>query len=222
MQPTLFLQFIDEIERLGIGEIKGEHDDIHRGLPQFFEGFLASTDRFNLQAGSGDHLNESIALGLVGMDEKQLAGLLLDEVADLLKRLVENLFRLDRLGENADRADADAAIVFIIGRDDLDRNMPRGDFILEAIENAPAVHIGEIDVQGDRGGMKFPRHGHGGSAAHGDDRLKAVLVRHIHQEPREVVVILDNQQETVAGHDVVGIIIDKVIRIRQGLSCCGR
>ena len=52
-------------------------------------------------------------------------------------------------------------------------------------------------------------------AAGGDDGLEAVLVRHVQQEAGEVDVVLDDQQDAVAGLDVVGVVVERRCRRRR-------
>src|SRR5205807_1773082 len=71
---------------------------------------------------------------------------------------------------------------------------------------APAVDVGEIDVERDGVGVDLACQQEGGGAAGGDDGLEAVLVGHFQQEACEVGVVLDDQQHAVAAGDVAGVV----------------
>ena len=60
---------------------------------------------------------------------------------------------------------AGGAVARLLGRDDADGDMPRADVVLEAVDHAPAVDVGQADIQGDGVGLEVAGHGQRGGAA---------------------------------------------------------
>ena len=115
--------------------------------------------------------------------------------------LLERLARLDRLGEDAQRPEAQGAVAVLLGRDDADRDVPGGQVVLEPLEDPPAVDVGQVDVEGDRVGHVLAGHRQRRGAERGDQPLEALLAGRVEQEPGEGQVVLDDQQDAVAGLD---------------------
>ena len=53
------------------------------------------------------------------------------------------------LGQDADRAQAQSALALLVGGDDLDGDVAGCQIVLEPVEHAPAVDVGQIDVERD-------------------------------------------------------------------------
>ena len=67
------------------------------------------------------------------------------------------VLRLDRLAQDAERPEADAAVGVLLGRDDVDRDVPRREVVLQPVEHPPAVDVGQLDVERDRVGPGVAR-----------------------------------------------------------------
>ncbi len=125
---------------------------------------------------------------------------------DAAEGLVERFLGLDRLGQDAHRAQAQGALGFLVGGDDLDRDVARHVVVLEAHEDAPAVDVGEVDVERDRIGAALARQVERGGAARRDQGFEVVLVREVHEDADEVRIVLDNQQDAIAELDVSAVV----------------
>ena len=83
---------------------------------------------------------------------------MIDEGVYVIEQLIEHRLVLERLGESADRAVSHCAMVYFLGRNNADGNVPEGDIILEAIQHAPAVDVGQANIKRDRVRLVFARH----------------------------------------------------------------
>ena len=66
------------------------------------------------------------------------------------QRRVDLVDRLQRLGQEADRAGVQRALARVVGRDHADRDVARRQVGLQPLEDAPALHVGQEDVERDR------------------------------------------------------------------------
>src|SRR5207253_1202546 len=107
-------------------------------------------------------------------NEEDMAAGGFDGGADAVEGAVEDLLGFDGLGQAADGAHAQAAEIFLLGGDDLDGDVAGGGIILKAVEDMPAVDVGEVDIEGDGAGFEFARHADGGGPAGGDGGFEAV------------------------------------------------
>ena len=108
---------------------------------------------------------------------------------------LERFARLDRLLEDSDGAHREGARGVFFRRDDVDRNVPRAEVVLQALEHPPAVDDRQLDVQRDgvdaSPGLDERQRVR---SLRGDQRLESVLMREVEQETGEVLVVLDDQQ----------------------------
>ena len=68
-------------------------------------------------------------------------------------------------------------LTFFLKRNDLHRNVAGRGIKLEVIEHRPAQHIGQENVEGDRGGQVLPREDKPLLAALGHNSLKSLVAR---------------------------------------------
>ena len=87
--------------------------------------------------------------------------------------------------------------------------------VLQAIEHVPAVEARQIEVERDRIGTMLPRHLQADVAAHRGEDAEVVFAAEVHQDPRERVIVLDDQQDAVAGLDALAIVVERVVVDRQ-------
>ena len=77
------------------------------------------------------------------------------------------------------------ALARFVGRDHAHRDVARRDVVLQPLEHAPAVDVGQEDVERDRGRLVLARQRQRGGAERGDQALEALLARRVEQEARE-------------------------------------
>src|SRR6185437_6550803 len=90
--------------------------------------------------------------------------------------------------------------------DHRDRDVVQCRRLLELIEEEPAVHIRQADVERDRVRTEAPRQRQDVGAAGGDDALEAFLTRQVEQDRGELAVILDDEHDAVAGREGIAIV----------------
>ena len=80
--------------------------------------------------------------------------------------------------------------------------------MLQAIEDGPAGHVRQSDIERDRAGHEFAGQRQSGAAAQRDQRLDAALVRQVHQDAGKSDVVLHDQQDRIAGTNQVAVVVD--------------
>src|SRR5579863_614756 len=102
------------------------------------------------------------------------------------------------------------------------RDMPGGRIVFQPVENRPAGHVGQIDVQGDGARGEFPGQSQRGSASKSNQDLDAPVVREVHQDSRKGDIVFDNQQDRVAGADQVSVVVDfNIVHTAVGAAAGG-
>ena len=139
---------------------------------------------------------------------------------DVAEDFIELLFGLNRFGQATHCAHAQAAVIFFVGGDDLHGNMAGGQIVFEAIENAPSVDIGEIDIERDGCRDKLPGHLQCGRSARGDNGLEIIFMGHIEQETGKIHVVFDNENDRVPGVDIVDIIFEGLVQQDEVFGLC--
>ena len=99
--------------------------------------------------------------------------------------------------ENAPRAKPVLAI--LVERDDLHRNVPGQRVLLELAQHGPAQHVGQEHVERHRGRLVLLGEIERVGAAHRDQHLEALVARQVDQDARIVRIVLDDQQDRIAG-----------------------
>ena len=88
--------------------------------------------------------------------------------------------------------------------------------LLEAREHGPAEHVGQEDVERDRGRPVLAHQAQRLGAAVGDQHLEAARAREVAQHRRVVRVVLDDQQRRLAGIQRVAVVGDLLERVGAG------
>ena len=115
---------------------------------------------------------------------------------------VRNALARRRLGHEREGAARKAVLAVLVERDDLHRDVPRERILLELAEHGPAQHVGQEHVERDRGRLILLGEIERIVAAHGHQHLEALVARQVDQDARVVRIVLDDQQDRVAGLDV--------------------
>ena len=113
-----------------------------------------------------------------------------------------------RLLEVRHSSEGQSTAAIFIAADDVHGDMTRGGVMLEAVENRPAGHVGQIDIERDSARGKLACQCQRGAATQGDEDLDAAVVRKVEEDAGESDVVLDDQQHCVAGLNQVAVIVD--------------
>ena len=129
------------------------------------------------------------------------------EVLDAIERGLQTLRggRLDEVGEGAVR---EAVQPFFIQRDDLHRDVARRRVELKLVEQRPAEHVGQENIERDGRGVILSREGKTRPAFHGDDAFETLVARQPEEDARIVRIVLDDEQYGVARVDGVPVVLD--------------
>ena len=89
-----------------------------------------------------------------------------------------------RLLQEGERPQPHPALPAVVDRDDVDGDVAGGRVVLQAVEDHPAVHVGQPQVERDGGGLELPGQLQRRLALGGDHRLEAQLVGLVEQDAR--------------------------------------
>ena len=93
-------------------------------------------------------------------------------------------------------------------RNDLHRNMARGWVELELIENRPAKHVGQKDIERDSRRAVLPGERQAHHAFGGNNALESFVASQPKQNARIMRVVLHDQQHRITFADVVAVVFD--------------
>ena len=113
-----------------------------------------------------------------------------------------------RLGDEGEGAARQRVLAVLVERDDLHRDVPRQRVLLELAQHRPAQHVGQEHVERHRGRLELLGQIERIGAAHRHQHLEALVAREIHQHARVVRIVLDDQQDGVAGLDFQPVVGD--------------
>ena len=148
-------------------------------------------------------------LGRVVLDDQQPLLARLGELLDPGQRLVD-AFARRRLVDEGEGAARQAVLAVFVERDDLNRDMPGERVLLELAQHGPAQHVGQEYVERDRGRLILLGEVERIVAAHRQQRLEALVARQIDQDAGIVRIVLDNEENGVAGLDVQPVVGDRL------------
>ena len=137
------------------------------------------------------------SIGIV-LDDQQAFLARLGEFLDARERLVD-AFARGRLVDEGEGAARETVLAVLVERDDLYRDMPGERILLELAEHVPAQHVGQEHVERHRGRLILLGEIERIVAAHRQQRLEALVARQIDQDARVMRIVLDDQQDGVAG-----------------------
>jgi hypothetical protein len=93
--------------------------------------------------------------------------------------------------------------------------MPCRRIELQIVEHGPTQHIGQKDVECDRGGLVLPRQAQRQLPTIGDDAFETLLPRHSQQNSRVVRIVVHDEQHAVTFMDVIPIVGNDFLRLRN-------
>ena len=134
---------------------------------------------------AGDRVNELIARARVASTDEQTCFVGPLAIRARAARKPASSTSLDgmRLGDEAAGAGLEGALARFLRRDDAHRDVPRRQVVLEAVQHAPAVHVGQADVEGDRVGLDNRAQAQAPRRPASDEPLAALVARGFEQEP---------------------------------------
>ena len=148
-------------------------------------------------------------LDLIVLDDQQALAPRLGKLLDARERVVD-AFARRRLVDESEGAARQAMLAIFVERDDLHRNMPGERVLLELAEHVPAQHVGQEHVERYRGRLILLGEIERIVAAHRQQCLEALVAREIDQDAGVMRIVLDDQQDGVAGLDVHPVVGDRL------------
>ena len=117
-----------------------------------------------------------------------------------------------RLGDERERAARKSRLPLFVDGDDLDRYVSSLRIAFELAQHGPSEHVGQEQVERDRGRLVCSHEAQCLGAAHAHDDLEPALTREVHHQLRILRVVLDDEQARLAWTDVVAIVQDGLHR----------
>ena len=223
----LRLDLLHQVESVHIGQAQVEHDAVVMFAAQLGHRFFARADGNCLNVTLSDQFLDALLRDRIVFDNQQALDAALNEAFDPSERIAE-LFRSRWFVFERHRSHLQPALAFFSDGDDVHRDMPCVLRMLQTVEHTPSVHARQLYIQSDCRGRVLASQRQPGVAACGDNRLETALACHLHDDFREIQVVLDNQQRAVAGLDTGTIVIHGILdderdfyfglpRLRDGL-----
>ena len=103
-------------------------------------------------------------------------------------------------------------LTILVQSHDLNGNVPRQWILLKMAQDRPAQHVGQEDIQRDRGGIVFARQFQRFGAACRNQYFEAVIVGQIHHRPQVIGIIFHDQQDRIFGFQIIAIVLRSLER----------
>ena len=110
-------------------------------------------------------------------------------------------FGRGRLGDEREGAARQRVLAILVERDDLHRDVARQRVLLELAEHGPTQHVGQEHVERHRGRLVLLGQIERVGAARRDQHLEALVAGEVEDDARIMRIVLDDQQDAVAGLD---------------------
>ncbi|GJE73411.1 hypothetical protein CHKEEEPN_4976 [Methylorubrum podarium] len=198
----------DLLDQLGTADIGQAEIDDRAVEPAACQGFQRGggrADPEDLDVLFAQERCDAGALVLVVLDEQEVAHGPRDEFLRALQGSQQTL-ALDRLFKEAEGARAQAALLLVVDRDHVDRNVPGAGVVLQEVEQGPAVHIGQADVEGNGVRLEAVRETQRAGPVLRDQTLEATLARELQQHRGEHGVVLHDEHDVVARVNRVAVV----------------
>ena len=192
------LDLFHQLDGRNVGHPKIERDGIQVLLLHHSQGLPAGAHRDDLDIASAEGLLPVGPARFFRRDDQQLLGAPLQGMMNGVERDVQIVLG-DRFFQIRHGAQGQPAAAVFIAGDHVHRYVARGRIVLQPVENRPAGHVGQGDVQRDGAGDELAGECQRRAAAQRDQGLDAALVRQVHQDAGEGDIVLDDQQHRIAG-----------------------
>src|SRR5215468_1257650 len=97
-------------------------------------------------------------------------------------------------------------LAILVERDDLHRDMTRKRIELELAQHRPSEHVGQEDVERNRGWLELPREFDSIGAKRCDQHFEALVASEVDHDTRVMRIVFYDQQYVVSGLDVEPIV----------------
>ncbi len=175
-------------------------------LQDQFERLLAAVDCGYLQMIFCDGLDDALPMPLVSGRHHQGAGIAFHDIAQLGQRLAQRIFPGCLLHE-AERSQPHALVIQIVNRDHACGNVSRFGVMPQEVEDIPAVHVRELDVQRHDIGRELLRKRERRVRIERDQSLDALFMQPVQKVSGNLHVISYDYSDPVTGQDVAEVVV---------------
>ncbi len=210
-KPAVGAHALQHFEARHVRQAQIEHHAIAGALLQRAQRLAARCGIDDLDVVMTEQFADAHLLDPVVLDDQQALAARLGKLLDARQRLVDALARR-RLVDEGEGAARETVLAVFVERDDLHRNVPGQRILLELAEHVPAQHVGQEHVERNRGRLILFGEIERIVAAHRQQRLEALVARQIDQDAGIVRIVLDDEQDGVAGLDIHPIVGDRLDR----------
>ena len=114
-------------------------------------------------------------------------------------------------GDERESAARESVTAVVVEGKHLHRDVASAGVGLEVVEDGPAEHVGQEDVEGDGGGIELAREGEGFGSGHRAEDLEAFVMREVGDDAGVVGIVFDDEQDVVAKLEVLAVVLDSGI-----------
>jgi len=112
-------------------------------------------------------------LNFVILDQQQILDRSADEIFQSVERLLERFLGLG-LRHETKRSLVARGLAILIHRDDVDRNMARGQIHFQPVQHAPAIEVRQMDIERHGRRLQLARQSQCVGSALGDDSFESL------------------------------------------------
>ena len=220
LQTHFRLNFLHQLRGRNVRQTGIEHDSVEVSFPGHSQGLAAGRYAGDFHVGPQQAIHPGGGAVSFRRHQKQFPRAFLQRLMDGVEGRIKGILG-DGLFQVGHRAQRQAAAAVFIARNHVHRNVARGRIVLQTIEDRPARHVGQRDIERDRAGIELAGQRQSRRTAQGYQCADAAVVRHVHQNAREGDIVFHNQQHRVARLDQVPVVVDLNI-VHHGGRCLGR
>ena len=204
-QGRFRLHFFQKRITAHVRQAQIEHAAVELIVHQYLERVRSRADRLNFNVVVLEQFHDAVALHFVVLDDEQPLRARRDKLLDAVEAFIQPFRRrrLDRVGKRAVRK---TVLALFLDGNNLNRNVPRRRIKLQIVQNCPAEHVRQENIQRDGRWQKLPRQCDCRVAARGRNRFEALVARKADKNARVMRIIFNDQQDAVARLDQIAVI----------------
>ena len=166
LQLFVVAQLIENFEAAHVGQAQVEHRAVVAGFLEPLQSGRSGIDHVDVDVVVPEQFANAELLGGIVFHHEQALAARQREVANAGERRFQALGG-SGFGDEGEGAAREAVAAIVVEGEHLHRNVAGARILLEVVEDGPAEHVGQEDVEGDGGGIVFTGQGQRFGAGHG-------------------------------------------------------
>src|SRR5690606_29233373 len=205
-ETVVLVELLKHIEARGIGKAQVQHHAVKGIDPQLLQALGGGTRAHRLNIARTQQKSQALQLGLVVLDDQDLAHTLGQPHLKLLQRIGE-LVALDRLQHVADRAIGERHLRVVARRDDMNGDVAGTHIALQSIKDGEAGMVRQSHIEHNRMGQVLAGEQYAFLRRLCHQALEAQFMGEIDQNAREIRIILDGEDNAAAAAQMFAVIV---------------